>query len=110
MQNFLTVAMEQFELAASYKNRVLRLLKRVKNIRNDGGNLGLINTLCDEIVKEQKFIESQIKATHVVVETSAMDPHATARRIGWIEMRDLLDFAFRLVLSILPTYILPNSD
>lgn len=98
MHNFLALAMEQFEMAVSYKSRVLRLLTRVKNIRNEDVNMAVIQALYDDISKEQKFIESQIKSSQEVdSEYAAVEPYTTARRIGWIELRDLLDFAFHLV-------------
>jgi hypothetical protein len=118
MHNFLSQAMTQFEAAVSYKRRVLRLLMRypflpshfhcsfchvaliwippsprVREIRHEDANIRIINVLLDDIVKETKYVETQLKESGA---TTGNSDH----RLGWVEMADLLEIASLQVPSL----------
>ena len=64
----------------------------------------VINVLFEDIMKEQKFVESQIKTIESAVHESSYgdrDPTLTSRRLGWVEMAELLDIAFHEVSLLL---------
>jgi hypothetical protein len=75
----------------------------VKEIRQEDANMRVINSLFDDILKEQKFVESQIKVIESSTHESSVrdrDPSLTSRRLGWVEMAELLDIAFHQVSQL----------
>jgi hypothetical protein len=72
----------------------------------------IITTLFDDISKEQKFVESQIKAIEALtLEASATggerDPSLTSKRLGWVEMAELLDIASHQVSLLVHPLVIP---
>lgn len=73
----------------------------VKAIRQEDSNLRAITSLLDSIKSAKEHTAKQIEAarrTHNLYDDN--DPAFTSQKAGWIEMAELLDIAYELVIII----------
>jgi hypothetical protein len=82
----------------------------VRDIRHEDANMRIINALLDEILKETKYVETQIKESLPPVAVAIFGDESTSQRLGWVEMADLLEIAFLQVCSPPLLYHLPPTS